>query len=234
MTALSVVQNVCLVVGIDKPDQVFASTDREMQEMARLANEIADRLMTTFDWQILQTIKTYTGDDVSEGFDLPDDYDRMVATASMWSSRWTWAFNHILDPDVWLEYQVVPYTFVNGNWMIYGGQIHVLPVMASTETLKFFYVSKNIAASSGGSPKAAFDADSDTLRIPEKLLELGMIWQWRANKGLPYQEDMANYERYLNKVMKDDAGSSPIVSGNKGFNWKRHGAWAFPQTVGGA
>ncbi len=233
MTILSVVQNVCLVVAIDKPDQVFASTDREMQEMARLANEMADRLMSLHDWQVLQTIKTYSGDGIAEGFDLPTDYDRMVKTASMWSSRWTWAFNHISDPDVWLEYQVVPYTFVNGNWIIYGGQLHVLPVMASTETLKFFYVSNKIVKDAGNVTKALFTADDDTFRISEKLLELGMIWQWRANKGLPYAEDMANYESYLNNLLKDDAGSSPIVSGNR-QNWKRSGAWAFPQTVGGA
>jgi hypothetical protein len=233
MTVLSVVQNVCLVVAIDKPDQVFATTDREMLEMARLANEIKDRLMTVHDWQVLQTIKTYTGDDVSEGHALPDDYDRMVATASMWSSRWTWAFNHITDPDVWLEYQVVPYTFVNGNWIIFGGQVHVLPVMASTETLKFFYVSNKIVTANDSTTKADFTADTDTFRIPEKLLELGMIWQWRANKGLPYAEDMQNFELYLNKCIKKDAGSNPIISGNKGFNWKRSGAWAFPQTVGG-
>jgi hypothetical protein len=233
MTVLSVVQNVCLVVAIDKPDQVFASTDREMQEMARLANEITDRLMLGYDWQALQIIKTYTGDDVSEGFDLPEDYDRMVEGASLWSSRWTWAFNHILSPDTWLEYQVVPYTFVNGNWIMYGGQLHILPLMASTETVKFFYVSNKIVRDSGGVTKALFTADDDTLRIPEKLLELGMIWQWRANKGLPYAEDMANFESYLNKRIKKDGGSSPIITGNKGFNWKRSGAWAFPQTVGG-
>lgn len=233
MTVLSVIQNVCLVVAIDRPDQVFASTDREMQEMARLANEIADRLMLGYDWQALQTIKTYTGDSVSEGFDLPDDYDRMVEGASLWSSRWTWAFNHINSPDTWLEYQVVPYTFVNGNWMVFGDQLHVLPIMQTTETVKFFYVSENIVADAGGTPKAQFDADDDTFRVSEKLLELGMTWQWRANKGLPYQEDMANFERYLNKRMKKDAGSNPIISGTKGFNWKRSGAWAFPQTVGG-
>lgn len=233
MTVLQVCQSVALVVGLDKPDVVFSSTDREMQEMARLANEIADRLMLGYDWQCLQTLKTYTGDDVAEAHDLPDDYDRMVEDASMWSSRWTWAFNHITSIDTWLEYQVVPYTFVNGNWIIFGDQVHVLPVMASTETLKFFYISENIVQSSGGSAKAAFTADDDSFRIDEKLLELGMIWQWRANKGVPYAEDMTNFEKRLNKRMTKDAGSNPIVSGNKGFNWKRSGAWAFPQTVGG-
>jgi len=232
MSILTVVQNVSLVVGLDKPDQVCASTDREMQEMVRLANEIADRLMKANDWQVLHTLNTFTGDAVTETFAIPTDYDRMVATAAMWSSKWTWAFNHIPDVNTWLEYQVVPYTFVNGNWIIYGNQFHFLPIMAVGETIKFFYISKNIVSeASDGSKKAAFTLDADYLRIDEKLLELGMIWQWRANKGLPYDEDMRNYELLLNKRMKMDAGSSPVVSGNRPFNGRR-GMWAFPATVG--
>lgn len=231
MTILSVIQNVSLVIGIDKPTLVFASTDREHLELARLANEIAQRIVSVNDWQVLQVINTFTGDAVTEAFTMPTDYDRMVTSASVWSSRWTWAFNHITDPDTWLEYQVVPYLFVNGNWIIYGGEFHVLPVMDTGETVKFFYVSKNAVAPAAGANKPLFTADDDTFRLSERLLELGMIWQWRANKGLPYAEDMANYEKELNALLNDDGGSKPIVTGNR-LAWKRGGAWAFPQTVG--
>lgn len=233
MTILSVCQNVSLVIGIDRPDQVFASTDREHLELARLANEIAQTIAKEHDWQALQGIHTITGDDAEEAHALPDDYGRMLKTASVWSSRWTWAFNHINDPDVWLEYQVVPYTFVNGNWIIYGGQMHILPVMASTETVKFFYFSRNLVSPASGVDKPLFTADDDAFRLDERLLELGMIWQWRANKGVAYDEDLVNYTKLLNKNIGDDAGSKPIVTGNR-LEWKRGGgAWAFPQTVGG-
>jgi hypothetical protein len=232
MTVLSVCQNVSLVIGIEKPDQVFASTDREYMELARLANEMAQAIADEHDWQKLQGIHTITGDGATEAQDLPSDYDRMLKTASVWSSRWTWAFNHINDPDVWLEYQVVPYTFVNGNWIIYGDQMHVLPIMESTETIKFFYISKNRITPASGSNKPLFTADDDTFRLDERLLELGMIWQWRANKGLSYEEDLVNYQRLLKSKMQEDAGSQSIVSGNR-LEWKRGGgAWAFPQTVG--
>lgn len=231
MTVLSVVQNVCLVVGLDRPTQVTSSTDREMQEVTRLANEIANRLMNVYDWQALQTLYTINGTGLTETFPMPADYDRMPQNQAMWSSRWTWAFNHVADVNTWLEYLVVPYTFVNGNWMIQGDQYHFLPIMAVGETMKFYYISENIIQSAAGANKAEFTADDDVLRIDEKLLELGMIWQWRANKGLPYQEDMLNYEKQLNKRMRRDKGSGPMISGNPQI-WTRRGNWAFPGTVG--
>ena len=33
--------------------------------------------------------------------------------------------------------------------------------------------------------------------IDERLLKLGMIWQWKANKGSPYAEDMGTYSDAL-------------------------------------
>lgn len=231
MTVLSVAKRVCLVVGLDQPEQLVASADREYQEMTRLADEIAKRIMRVYDWQALLVQKTFTGDGVSEAFDLPADYDRMPDGASMWSSRWTWAFNHIASTDEWLEYQVVPYTFINGNWIIYGDEFHVLPIMAVAETLKFFYVSKYYAKDPLNVAKAAFTDDTDTFRLDENLLELGMIWQWKANKDLPYEEDMQNFERALNKRMMADAGARSVLSGGRN-RFSRGVKIAFPQLVG--
>lgn len=231
MAILDVVSRVCLVTGLDVPTQVFASTDREMLEMQRLANEIAERIQDSYNWQELLVMQTETGNGVTETFPLPADYAQMYKTSSMWSSRWTWALNHIPDVDTWLEYQVVPYTFVNGNWIIYGNQLHVLPIMASTETLKYWYVSSSKVLASNASTKELFTADDDTFRLSEKLLELGMIWQWRANKGLPYAEDMQNYEKKLSQLMDDNGGSKPIISGHA-QRFYRRGIWAFPATVG--
>lgn len=231
MTLLSVAQDVCVAVGLDRPTALVSSTDRDYIEIYRIARDVAHMVASTFDWQKLQVIKTYTGDGTSEAFDLPDDYDRMMENASMWSSRWIWAFNHIANPDEWLEMLVVPYTFINGNWIIYGGQFHFLPVMEMTETLKFFYISSNIVEDSAGVAKAAFTADTDVFRLPEKLLEYGMIWKWREAKGLPYDEKQQDYNIELAQQMRRDAGSREIVRGNP-VRVGRGVRLAFPQTVG--
>lgn len=229
-TILSIIQNVTLAIGLDKPTAVFSSTGREHQELARLANYAAETIRDALDWQTLQVQNTFTGDASKEAFTLPDNYDRMKADANVWSSRWTWAFNHITSTDVWLEYQVVPYTFINGNWIIYGGEFHILPVMAVDETTKFFYVSKWAV---NGKTQELFTADTDTWDLNARLLELSMIWLWRAGKGLPYEEDMAAYTDKFNKEIRKDGGSKPTLSGNP-LEIGRRGStiWAFPQTVG--
>lgn len=232
MSVLSVAKNVCLVIGLDQPSQLIGSTDREYMELARLANTMAGTIAQTYDWQALQVQNTFTGDGVAEAFDLPEDYDRMPDAASMWSNRWTWAFNKVSSTDEWLEYQVVPWTFINGNWIIFGDQFHILPIMGDGETLRFFYISENYAADASGAPKPAFTADTDRFRLSEYLLELGMIWQWRAYKGLPYEEDMQTYERELGSLMSKDSGAKAVLSGNRS-RFSRNVKIAFPYTVGG-
>lgn len=233
MTVLSVARDAALVIGLDQPDTLMSSTDREYQELARLARDTAYLIATQFDWQRLQVIQTYTGDGVAEAFDLPADYDRMVEGAQMWSSRWIWAFNHIANPDEWLEMLTVPYTFINGNWIIYGGQFHYLPLMQATETIKFWYVSKYLATASNGTAKETFTADDDTFRLPEKLLELGLIYQWRKNKGLPFDDAKADFDNEFGKQMKKDGGARGVVRGTP-QRFGRNVRLAFPQTVGGA
>lgn len=232
MSVLSVARDVALVIGLDQPDTLMSSTDREYQELARVARDTAYLIGTQFDWQRLQAIQTYTGDGVAEAFDLPSDYNRMAEGAQMWSSRWIWAFNHIANPDEWLEMLVVPYTFINGNWIIYGGQFHYLPLMQSTETVKFWYVSKNLATASNGTAKETFTADDDTFLLPEKLLELGMIYQWKKNKGLPFDDAKADFDNEFSKQMLKDGGARGVVRGTP-QRYGRNVRLAFPQTVGG-
>ena len=234
MTILSVVQNVCLAVGIAQPDQVFASTDREMQEMARFANEAAQHILNVeFDWQALQVIRTMTGDGFSEAFDLPEDYSRMLATAGLWSNRWSWSFEPITSLEAWLEMQAVPFVAVNGQWIIFGDQLHILPVVGNAETVKFGYISKNIVKPNTGTNKPAFDADTDSFRLSERVLELCIIWKWLAQKGFPSDDAQDEYDRALYSAMNKDTGSKPILSGNRP-RYGRGSKWAFPYTVGGA
>jgi hypothetical protein len=232
MTLLSVVQNVCLVVGLAKPDQVAASTDREMQEMMRVANEVAIRIRDAeFDWQALQVQTTLTGDGTAVDFNLPEDYARMPTKASIWSSRWSWSLQQVPSTDAWLELQAVPVMAVVGRWITFADQMHILPAMATGETAKFFYISGLIVKPSNGSNKALFDADTDTFRLSERVLELGMIWQWRSQKGQLGQDDEDNYSRALYTAMNNDNGSKPIVSGNARVRF-RDARTAFPYTVG--
>lgn len=234
MTILTVVQEACVeALGMDRPSLVFGNQDREMVEMQAVVNSAARMICDAFDWQKLRAIKTITGDDVTEAFPLPDDYDRMLKTASLWSSRWFWSINHITDADQWLELQVVPIASTYGNWIIYGDEMHILPLMATGETGKYFYIRNLRVLDGAATPKALFTADTDTFRLSENLLKLAIIYRWKQNKGLPYAEAMEDYQVDLGLQMDKDQGSKPIVSAQPWASWRgKNIAW--PGSVTGA
>lgn len=230
MTILSVVQDVALKTGLERPTAVYSATTRDMLEMQSLIDQVANEIYECSGWQALARVHTITGDGNADEFDLPDDYGRMDVRADMWSSRWIWAITHISSRNTWLEGEVVPYTNVTGEWIIYGDQFHFRPTMASGETVKFFYISNLIVSPAAGANKAAFSADGDTFRLSERLLTLGLIWRWKQKKGQSYAEEMEDYQDLKDYLMKTDGGSQPVVGGparpRRGTNW------AFPQTVG--
>ncbi|TIW65440.1 MAG: hypothetical protein E5V56_07050, partial [Mesorhizobium sp.] len=140
MSILDVVKGAATVLGMEVPTLLYGATGREMVEMQALANVMASEIADAHDWQKLLVLKTLAGDGVSDAFDMPTDFRRMQKTSSLWSSRWQWATEHLTSPDQWLELQVTPIATVNGYWIIFGDQFHQWPVMANTETVKFFYV----------------------------------------------------------------------------------------------
>ncbi len=179
--------------------------------MARMANLIAGRISRVFDWQAITRLRSFNGDGVNESFTLPEDYGRMLKTSSLWSSRYSWRMNAISSLDNWLEMEVFPTNRLTGSWALFQNQIHVRPVMPTGELVKFYYIRKTLVLAQDGTLKTKFTLDDDSFVLSEDLLELGMIWQWRASKGLPYAEDKQNYEIELGNLMDSDRGSKPTI-----------------------
>lgn len=229
MTLLSVAQNVAKVIALEVPDVVASSTDREVVELLALANEMAQRITAGHDWQKLCTVHTLTGDGSTTAFDLPANYDRMLVKAQVWSSSLETALSPISDLDRWLELDVQDFDFVVNAWAIYGGQMHIKPALATGVTAQFFYVTNECIQSSSATKKIEFTADDDEFRIDDRLLKLAMIWQWRANKGLPYAEDMVNYESHLSRLVVRDRGSKMIRLG--AVRMPRDTRTAYPQAI---
>ncbi|MBT1155737.1 hypothetical protein J1C56_09045 [Aminobacter anthyllidis] len=231
MSILSVIKQVCPVIGLTVPDAVFASTEREHIELQALANEMAQRIaFDTRDWTRLKVLATITGDGTATGFDLPSDYKRMLKKARVWPSATPYApFSHVPDSDDWLAMTVQNYQSITGAWTLIGDQIHIKPVMANLATASFFYLSNKVVKDKDGVPKVEFSADDDVFRLDERVLKLGMIWQWKANKGQAYAEDMVNYEDALAVSSGGDKGSNILAVGQS--RRSVNADCAFPGTI---
>jgi len=233
MTVLSVTREACTQgIALEQPTLLIGSTTREVVELAGLVQDVADMIARSFEWQKLNAIATITGDGATEDFDLPADYDRMLKKSQLWSSSLETPLSPISGRDKWLGLDVQSFDFVINAWIIYGGQVHVKPALATGVTAKYWYQSnKKVVATDGTTTKASFTADSDVFRLDEQLLKYGLIWRWRSMKGLPYAEDLATYGRRLEQLASDDKGSRMIRIGRSRFSQDL--TVAYPQSITG-
>jgi hypothetical protein len=216
MTVLQVVRDVCAVVGVTLPQSLFANINstRTMQEMLANANEMAQRIAyDTREWQVLRKTVTLAGDGAATAFNLPADYKRMLLTTGLWRSDNTQQpMRFIVDPDEWLRRRNAVETDAWGEWTILGGQLHIFPAMGAGTTAMFVYHDKNCVALASGGYGDRWMGDDDTFRLDERLLKLGMIFNWKQLKGSPYAEDLGTYSDALSNVMGRDQ-PAPIIIG---------------------
>jgi hypothetical protein len=220
MTLLTTVTEVCATVGVHKPTTVFGvlNSDRTMFEMLEAANEMAAQTAADLrDWTVLRKTATFLGNGVQEAFDLPADYRRMLTTGEVWlSSNSMQPARFVPDTDEWLQRRVANQNWSWGEWTIYGGQMHIQPVLGVGASARFSYLDRNYielrddnGTLTGLGEK--FTKDVDTFRLDERLLKLGMIWRWKQLKGSPYAEDLGTYSNAMAMAMGADSPAPVLV-----------------------
>lgn len=233
MTALSIIQDASVNIGIERPTDFFGQSDRELQELQEIINACAKKIALAHDWQLLTTIVAGsdipTGDGSTEGFALPSDFSRMDDSTQVWSTTDNGPMVHIKDRDVWLGMDVQDFDTVTSSWTLYGNQIHIKPAMATGETAKYWYTSNLIVTDAAMATKVAFTADTDVFRLDEELLKLCVIYQWKEKKRQTYQAEMEAYETRLAALMSTDKGARTVRVGR---NRTTMGArTAYPYTI---
>lgn len=230
MTTLSVIQDACTSgIALEKPTSVFGSSTREHIELASLINEAGYMIADAHEWQTLNRIATITGDGTDEDFILPTDFSRMLDKSQLWSSSLETPLTPISDRDEWLGLDVQSFDFVINAWIIYGNEVHIKPALTAGVTVKYFYQSHHWARSAAPANIDQFSADTDTFRLSERLLKLALIYKWREMKGLPYAENMADYQDLLSKLIARDKGSRIIRIGKA--TMPRDAVFAYPQNI---
>jgi hypothetical protein len=205
-TALELCQDAAVKLGLDRPSVLFSSADRTDLELRRAMVEAADKIVHAHDWQLLKTIQTHLGDGTTTKYTLPTDFLRMPKDAQVWSTKWQRQLYHIT-PEDWLYFDVRDFNFTLGSWTVYGGDVIYEPALANDELAKFFYISDRCVAAEDGTPKSRFTADDDTFRLDDRLLELVLVWVWRAQKSLDYAEEQASAEVALARAIERDKGA---------------------------
>lgn len=209
-TALEIVQSAAPRLSIDRPDTLFSSTDQVDIEVRSTLNECAVRIAEQNDWQALLTLDEDVGDGSTTSYSLPTDWLRMPKDGQVWSTRWQRPLLAITAEES-LRLDIRNYDLVTGTWTVIGGNIVYNPALASGESAKYYYVSRNVCSGN----KERFTEDTDTYRLDDRVLELALIWQWREQKGMDYAEDMATAENALARAIERDKGGRIITQSSR-------------------
>jgi hypothetical protein len=210
MSVLSACQAAGLRIKGEQPASLFSSPTKFAAELVNLANETAADILERHDWRQLSKTHTITGDGAGTSFSLPADYDRMPLNAKLYASSSQTPLTPIRDSDQLVQFEIDPVVADPGVWGIFGGALHILPALGNGSTVKFAYQSNHAIA---GATKAAFTADADSFDLDERLLTLGVIWRWRAQKRLEYAEDLASFETAISARAGRDKGARILKLG---------------------
>ncbi|MDW9786795.1 hypothetical protein GOB29_19650 [Sinorhizobium meliloti] len=199
MSLLSAINQVCDVVSLSQFDNVYGSDEPNAQTMVALAQEAGDEIARRADWQ--KTLKFHTAAASPEN--LPTDFQRLTPGGSVRKSDGTFV-RPITNSGQWAVIVGIPST--TPYFFIKGGQVLFSPASAAVGAV-IDYVSNNWILNDPDGPKPTFAADDDTTLFPERLLVKGIIWRWKRQKGLAYEDNLAEFEADLAQEINADRGA---------------------------
>lgn len=232
MSLLSIVQDAAIDLSQPVPDAVVSATDPAVRLMLRAAQEEGRSLAGRHSWQVLTTEHTFTTAAADEQTDsIPSDFDRLIIE-SMFNrdrNRRVWG---PLDSNQWQSYQASLVTRVDPAYRIRGDIILITPTPAAGETVAYEYISKNWCQDSDGTAQATWESDSDTAKLNEAAMTLGVVWRWRKAKGLDFLAAEREYERIVGDLILRD-GSKPRLSSSTPSRERHPTAPIVPDTLVG-
>lgn len=205
MSLLSIVNRVQAMCNLPVTTTVYSNTGETQKQLLALSNMAGDILMKEHPWQVLVTETSFTtvATEQQTGHTLPTDLDRIV-DETLWNRTTT---DPVYGPISSRNWQAQKATTTSGVWSQYrlrGNSFYFYPAPSASQSIYYEYVSNKWCQSSGGTAQSAWAADTDTGRIPEHLLILGLAWRWLESKGLDYGARFDEYEKELAKAKARD------------------------------
>ena len=219
MSLLSICQNVLDITGWDYLSTIASNTDKTARQIKALANQELENLSRRFDWRHLVVEYEFTTVVDQAEYNLPDDYDKLIQDSvynkeeyyklrsSMTEHHWN-AWRHgLLGSISHQRYRIV----LNGVSPIFL----LSPTPSDTEDLVLFYKTSEHARAEDTTPKTRYELDTDVSRIPEDVVQQGLLWRFKRAKGLDFSAELSEYNEMCRTRFAQTRGESdlPIPNG---------------------
>jgi hypothetical protein len=224
MSLLTIVQNACVRIGITSPNSVASSTDTQIQQLLGLLNEEGEELSTgasvglSCDWQAMQLEATFvtTATESQGAISTIAPGFKFIIDGTIWDRTKRLPVYGSLTPQAWQNFKSWGVTSPFPKYRVRGGLLLLMPVPAAGDSYYFEYQTKNWCTSADGlTLKSAFSVDTDVSLLDEQLLTAGLIWRFKAAKGLEYSEDFRKYQIRVTNAINRDVEKPVLDMGRK-------------------
>ncbi len=229
MSALTIVQDASSAMGLTQPSTIESASDSQVVKMLSLLNRLGNRLNRSFDWQTMVRKANFTTDGSSE----------YVISASPVSIT---DFANITTPLIY-NYtdnraimgmganedqlrRMYNITNISDNkFRILNDKLIFDSAIPSGQDLHFEYKSTNWVIPVSGSDKSAFNLDTDTSYLDEELLTLGLIYKFKNEQGLTYDEEFRDYQMCLSDLKDQDKDKRLVDLGKAYYRTRFPDTW---------
>jgi hypothetical protein len=212
MSLLTVANDACDIIGIERQVAIAAGTGGDARQLYRLAKLELSELARRTSWQALIKEETFVSVANSHQVDaIPSDFLFIVNET---------LFNRTQDREVFgpvspREWQMMSAktsgSLVEEVFRIRGNTLLIHPTPVAGEDYAFEYVTRQLATMADlVTEKVTYIIDSDVAKLDEELVKLGVVWRWKNIKGLDYAEDFRTYEMQVANSIARDGGKRTI------------------------
>lgn len=219
MGTATLLQNINAVIdelALPSLTSVVGSSDNTARQLLALANREGKtvskmKFKEQQGWTGLVSTSTITLSNGVSAYSLPSDLVCPI-TATYWDVSHKWQLLGPLSPQEWdvLVYGISP-AGPRMRFRIKNGQFNVNPTPAAGDVgniLNFEYYSNTWALNTNGiTTQTSFLADTDTYRLDDETMVLGIKWRYLRAKGMDYEEEKAQWFARLMEAMAEDGGT---------------------------
>lgn len=219
MTVLGICKRVLAETGWPVPNMVAANSDATAQQVFTLCNTELQALSEMFTWPHLEVeyaINTVAGQAV---YLWPTDF-RVLAQSSLFNRNQYYELKGSTGLQFWelLKYGNLANLGCARYRNVYPLGVpgfEITPAPTGVQGLVAVYYTKEFARDANGVSIPVFMNDSDTPKVPERYIELGVKWRFRRAKGLDFSAELAEYNSTIQTQFAKYAGLGEIRIGGR-------------------
>ena len=213
-TVLQLLQTVCRRVGLPVPTLYLSSTNDQVLQLGALLEELLEDLRQYEFPELRRTASFPSIAQEEQGLltALANDTSLLALyKQTFWNLTLQQPVAGPVLADEWHRMKAGGLTGGYPMFRILEGSLHLYPVPVAGQTYTFEYKSGAVVIHTDGTSGSTITSDEDMFRFSDALLLSGLRMKWKAEKGLDFEREYAEYQGHLMNEIGDSNGKNATL-----------------------